>query len=119
MSGTRRESAHAEQPGGAHDRSWLRRALRQYGGPFRRVRRDRSGYGVGYSHCLFQPGAGRGGHEPLGETVLCRGGRKGVRGAGGADPRGRLPEESVNLDRNGDGVVSYVLLEGRRTTRIP
>ena len=51
---------------------------------------------VGYSHCLFQPGAGRGGHEPLGETVLCGSGRKGVRGSGGADPRRRLPEESVH-----------------------
>ena len=34
--------------------------------------------------------------EPLGETVLCGNGRKGVRGSGGADPRRRLPEESVH-----------------------
>ena len=41
--------------------------------------------------------------EPVAEDMnrweklyYVRGGCKGVRGAGGADPRGRLPEESVN-----------------------
>ena len=68
--------------------------------------------GGGYPDRVLQPGTCVGGYEPLGKTLLCWGGCERVGGPEGQILVDAYRKNPASLDRNGDGVVSYVLLEG-------
>ena len=55
----------------------------------------------------------------MGEALLCRGRRKESAVLEGKILVDAYKKDPASLDRNGDGTVSYVLLEGKAITRTP